>query len=45
MSITFVVTSNRIFGLSILTAGRGREEGPDSLLRGVTATAAVSRGR
>jgi hypothetical protein len=34
MSITFVVTSNRVFGLSILTAGRGREEGPDSLLRG-----------
>ena len=34
MSITFVGTFNRVFGLSILTAGRGREEGPDSLLRG-----------
>jgi hypothetical protein len=34
MSITFVGTFNRVFGLSILTAGRGREGGPDSLLRG-----------
>jgi hypothetical protein len=34
MSITFVGAFNRVFGLSILTAGRGRGEGPDSLLRG-----------
>ena len=34
MSITFVGTFNRVFGLSNLTAGRCREEGPDSLLRG-----------
>ena len=29
MSITFVGIFNRVFGLSILTAGRGREERPD----------------
>jgi len=46
MSITFVGTFNRIFGLSILTAGRGREEGLGSMLRGgVTAAAAISPDR